>query len=109
MAQDTTPKDAFVFNLDTVENERKDEKLFVAEIEGRKIAFINPKDVDWRDLAELGDDPAEFVELCVEDEGDAEWLMSQALPSWKMEKLIEAFTRHYGIGGRRGNRRGSRR
>lgn len=102
-------KDAFVFDLDSIESERKDEKLFRAKVNGREITFVNPKDLDWIDLADLGDDPVDFVQLCVAEEADADWLLTQEIPSWKAEKLVEAFTRHYGIGRGRGNRRASRR
>lgn len=105
----TTDNGQFVFNLDEIESERKDESRFAAVINGRKIEFINPKDVDWIDLANLGEDPVDFVQLCVATEEDADWLLTQQLPSWKAEKLIEAFSRHYGIGRGRGNRRASRR
>jgi len=108
-----SPTQDFVFDLDQIENERKGEALFKAKVNGREITFVNPKDLDWIDLADLGDDPIDFVQLCVEDEKDADWLLTQRLPSWKAEKLIEAFTRHYGISDRRrggrGNRRASRR
>jgi hypothetical protein len=103
-----TPTRDFIFDLDSVESERKDEAVFKAKVNGREIEFINPKDVDWIDLADLGDDPIDFVELCVKDEEDATWLVAQSLPSWKAEKLIEAFTRHYGIGNRRRGGRGNR-
>lgn len=106
MAEQSKP---FVFDLDAVENERKDEQKFIAKVNGRQITFINPKDANWLDLADLSDDPAEFVALCVEDDADSAFLMSEDIPAWRMDKLIEAFMRHYGMNVRRGNRNASRR
>lgn len=108
MAQNSS-NPGVVFDLDLVENDRGDEKPFVARINEREIAFQNPKDVDWVVLADLGDDPVEFVQVCVKDEKDADWLITQELPAWKADKLVDAFMRHYGISSRRGNRNASRR
>lgn len=109
MAKDTTAKRAN-FNLDAIEDERSEADLFVATVGGRDIAFIDPKDVDWIDLANLGEDPLEFIELCVEDDDDRDYLLTYRMPARKADKLVEAFMRHYGLGGRRrGNRSASRR
>lgn len=111
----TQPQQGVVFDLDRVQAEkrrtREREIRFTTRIGGRVITFANPKGLDWQDLLYLGDDPAEFVELCIPDEAEKAHVMAAQIDSDVMEDLIEAFTRHYGVGkGRgRGNRDASRR
>lgn len=93
-------------SLDDLEKERPRDPFRIA-INKRTIELSDPQDIDWLDLADLEDDPARFVVLCM-SEDDAEFFLAQALPSWKMNTLMESFMRHYGLGGRvkgRGSRR----
>ena len=97
-------------DLDVMERERGDIKPSLhVRVNGRVIEFRSPKEIDWVDLADLGDDPVEFVQLCCAREEDAAWLISQTIPSWKAEKMVEHFMQHFGISTRRGNRTASRR
>lgn len=107
---------AVVFDVDRVQAEKRSQREraipFTTRIAGRVITFTNPKGLDWQDLLYLGDDPAEFVELCIADDDQRAHVMAAGIDADVMEDLIEAFTRHYGIGDRsrggRGNRRASR-
>lgn len=111
------PQQAVVFDLDRVQAEKRSARdraiPFTTRIAGRVITFTNPKGLDWQDLLFLGDDPAEFVELCIADDEQRAHVMTAGIDADVMEDLIEAFTRHYGIGDRgrggRGNRNASRR
>lgn len=112
-----TPQQQVVFDLDKVQAEKRGERAraqpFTTRVAGRVITFSNPKGLDWQDLMNLGDEPGEFVELCIEDEDERNHVMRQRIDSDVMEALIGAFTTFYGIGdqgrGGRGNRLASRR
>lgn len=89
-------------NLDTYEGERGVEEPFAFVIEGRRIVLLNPRDVAWQDLAEL-DDPYALAEICMTEE-DGNFFIEQRMPARKLEALMQAFQKHYGLGSR-GNAR----
>lgn len=106
------PPNAVVFDIEVAETEQRDKHSkvapFFAAIGGRRIEFRHPEEIDWNILAGLGDDPLEFVELCVKNEDEGAWLMGQSISSGAANKLVDSFMRHYGMT-RRGNRGASRR
>ncbi|MDQ3275334.1 MAG: hypothetical protein M3Q39_09990 [Actinomycetota bacterium] len=83
-------------------------KPFTYECEdGQVLEFLNPKGIHWLDLASLGEDPVEFVQLCLSDR-DGRKFMREDIDSEMMGTIMEDFTSHYGLGAR-GKGRGSRR
>jgi hypothetical protein len=83
------------FDLDSVERDAQDVyPLFHSNIGGKRIPFINPDEVDWQDLAFL-DSPVELLQFLVTPE-DLRHIREQKIPGWKLGKLMEAVTTHYG-------------
>lgn len=104
MAENQTPK--VNLSLDDLEKENPKEPYTIA-LRGRTIELHDPQDIDWLVLAELEDDPVSFVTECMSEE-DSEFFMAEKLESWKVERLMKDFMRHFGLGAR-GKGRGSRR
>lgn len=76
---------------------------FVVNVNGRKIALTDPQEADWIDLAAIEDDPVRFVGLCIEDDADRDHFYETRIEAWKVNKMIQAFMKHYGVTNR-GNR-----
>lgn len=108
MATDKTPKDDLQvdLSLDDLEKERTREP-YRTKVEGRVITLNDPQDIDWLDLMNIEDDPTQFVIHCMSDD-DADFFMGLRIPAWKVNILMDAFMKHYGLGAR-GKGRGSRR
>ena len=81
-------------DLDTVERPEKDQiRPFVFNLAGRQITMTDPAELDWLDLAEL-ENPVELIRHCCSRE-DRDHIVAQAMPGWKLGKLVEAFMQHY--------------
>jgi len=106
MSEDTTKAPKVNLSLDDLEKENPRDS-FVITLAGRTIVLNDPQDIDWLDLMDVEDDPTRFIVLSMNEE-DAEFFMGQRLESWKVNKLMDMFMQHYGLGNR-GKGRGSRR
>ncbi len=106
MATNESTEPKVNLSLDDLEKENP-KGIFKFTIAGRVITMNDPKDIDWLTLAEIEDDPVQFVQECM-SEPDGDFFVDQQLPSWKMDILIKDFMRHFGMGSR-GKGRGSRR
>lgn len=106
MATDKSPDISVDLSLDDLEKENP-RQPYRTKLRGRVITLNDPQDIDWLILMDIEDDPTQFVTNCMSEE-DAEFFMEEPLESWKVNRLMEAFMRHYGLGSR-GKGRGSRR
>lgn len=88
-------------NLDTVERE-KTFKPYAIALDGRRMVLMDPADMDWRVLLEIGENPARFLRHGLSPD-DFEFLTARKLPGWKLNKLIKGYMDHYGIDLSRGN------
>lgn len=91
-------------DLNTVDREKTYEP-FVAKIGDREINFVDPADLDWKDLLDI-EEPQQFLRYAVSPE-DKEFLKKADMPGWKFRLLMEAYTSHYGLDSP-GNGRASR-
>ena len=82
------------FDLDSEEKDDVKEP-FVAQVGGRPLTFADPEDLDWQDLLDI-EQPTDFIRYTLSDE-DRQHLFSQALPGWKLGKLMETYMKHYGL------------
>lgn len=84
------------FDLDTVEKDAKDVRPpFVTHVKGRRIPMISPDDVDWQDLMIL-ENPAELLQYVISRE-DLKHIRDQAVPAWKIGKLMDRYSEHFGL------------
>lgn len=82
-------------NLDSLEREGTVEP-FVIVLKGRRILMSDAQDVEWQTLMLAMQNPHAFFKLIVPAD-DQDDFFSAGLPTWKMRKLMEAYTTHYGL------------
>ena len=84
------------FNTDTYESERGDVEPFAAVIGGKRIVMTDPTDLPWQVLEDI-DDPESFAELVI-PEADREHFLTFPLSAKKLNGLMTAYQKHYGLG-----------
>lgn len=90
------PEPGVVLDLDAEERDPRDIKPpFRSVIGGKTLTFADPMDIDWRDLAAV-EAPAQMVRLALSPE-DADHISRQGLPTWKFNRLMEAYYKHYNL------------
>jgi len=90
------PPEEVDFDLDTAEKDPEDVKPpFRTRVNGRVLTFGSPEDVDWQDLL-LIQSPVDLLQFVLETK-DLRYLREQALPGWKLGKLMNAFSEHYDL------------
>ena len=91
-------------NLDTLERETSKKPFtFGGTVKGENgeddrqvvLSFKDPADVEFVDLATL-ESPIHLLRFVL-DEDQREDLVALKLPSWKFQKLMEAYMAHYGL------------
>lgn len=88
-----TPPD-ISFDLDAVERPADQIRpIFKVNVGGKVIEMQDPAELDWQDLAEVGD-PVGLLAYAVSDE-DREHIRKQNIPAWKFGELIDAYQKHY--------------
>lgn len=95
------PKDINV-NLDDLEREES-YKPFAIQLGGRRIEMVDPAEIDWQDLLEI-ENPVYFLRYALSEEkpedeelSDKDFFKAQKIPGWKLGKIIELYTKHYGL------------
>lgn len=84
------------FDLDALEREDAKE-VFTATVGGKDVRFADPSDLDWQDVASINAaDPEQFLSSVVHED-DSEHFFGESIPSWKLNKLLEAYLDHYGL------------
>lgn len=85
-----------VFDLDTLEREGARDP-FVVRVGGAEVTFLDPQELDWQDLtgADQGD-PKQFLGIVLGDK-DRDIFFSERLPAWKLNELMKAYLKHYGL------------
>lgn len=90
------PQPGVILDLDAVERDAKDVKPpFVVSVEGKQVTLQDPTEIDWRDLAAV-EIPADLLRVAMSNE-DRNYLSGLALPTWKFNKLMEAYYTHYDL------------
>jgi len=84
------------FNLDDVKREQTF-KPFVFSWKGRRLSASDPAELDYRKLLEI-ETPLAFLKYTMSQE-DRDFLASEAgsMESWRLNKLMEAYYRHFGM------------
>lgn len=82
-------------NLDTLDREARPEPFAVVH-GGRHYEFVDPQDIDWRDLIQVLQRPAVFFEKCLSPEDSPEFEKTP-MPGWKLNALISKYLEHYGV------------
>lgn len=85
------------FDLDALEREATPEP-FTFAAGGKQFTAKDVDDNDWQDLVAAGDDLDKLLPLALGGEQYAEFKKVRGVPAWKLVKLVQAMTEHYGIG-----------
>jgi hypothetical protein len=115
MSEPTEPTDD-VFDLDALEREgtaTAQKPPFPFKIGGQLYHLVNAEELDYRDLiasyrsASAGDFELAMRLLLPEDERDS--FFEHEIPAWRLEKLFDQYTKHFGLASRGKSRSSSRR
>lgn len=83
------------FDLDAIEVEGNDD-TFPVTAAGKTFAMRDPKELDWRVLARANRDPEGFMDAAVVED-DRDVFKSISIPVKKLEPLMAAYFRNFGI------------
>ncbi len=83
-------------NLDTVEREGGNTKVFDFVHNGRRWVLLSPMDLDWQDIISAMTDPLTFFRRTLPPE-DVNEFLDTPLPLWKMRLLVDRYMQHYGV------------
>lgn len=88
-----------VFNLDTLEREGEAPGPFNFVVGGKRFVVEDLQDVDWQDLIATGVDPKKDLALALGEDQYAKFEAIRGIPGWKLSKLVEQITQHFGLAG----------
>ncbi len=87
---------ATALDLDALEREGGSPVPFVFQLSGKRYLLSDPKEIDWQDLVSALSSPYMFFKLMLPAD-DHEQFFSTKVPSWKLNALVEAYIKHYGL------------
>lgn len=97
MSEETAEtKSAVSLDLDVLEREGSIPTAFTFAFDGETYSMVDPQEVDWQDLLTGLRNPALFVRFAMSIE-DQKRFFGKRVPAWKMNKLMEAYTTHFGL------------
>lgn len=85
-----------VLDLDALEREGAVAEKFEFVFGGHTYTLMDPQEIDWQDLLSGMRNPALFVRFAMPLNDQREFFGAK-VPSWKMNKLMEAYQQHYGL------------
>ncbi len=89
-------KTAAVFDMDALEREGEVPEAFTFQYEGDTYTMLDPQEIDWQNLLSGLRNPALFVRFAMPLKEQQRFFAKQ-VPSWKMNKLMQAYQDHYGL------------
>lgn len=97
---------AAVIDLDSLERDDPAVGLppFAFTFEGRRIELQDPVEIDWQDLVEMSRNPGSFA-MAAMSPADRKFFEQHTVPTWKIEKLVNAYQEYYDIDDKSGKRR----
>jgi hypothetical protein len=83
-------------DLDSLEREGAVAEKFRFTHQGTTYEMFDPQDIDWQDLLAGLRNPGLFVRFAMST-ADQVTFFSSRVPAWKMNKLMEAYQKHFGL------------
>lgn len=90
----SAPIESVDFDLDAVERQ-KTYKQFSFNWKGRRLTASDPAELDYRKLLEI-ETPLAFLRYTM-SEDDRDYLAANEMESWRLNLLMEAYYRHFGM------------
>lgn len=94
MTDEKTPK--LGLDLDVLEREGEVPEPFTFVYDGKTYRMKDPQEIDWQDLLAGLRNPALFIRFAMDLEDQRDFF-GKRIPSWKMNKLMQAYQDHFGI------------
>lgn len=95
---DNSQPSSAALDLDNLEREGGVASVFDFIHNGRRWILSDPQEVDWQKLILAMSNPVRFLQMVLPPE-DHNSFFSTPLPTWKMNKLMDAYLQHYGLPG----------
>lgn len=90
------PEPGVILDLDAEERDPSEIKPpFIVVVGGRRVAFADPTELDWRDLAAVSI-PGDLLRVAMSRE-DRQHLQKLNLPGWKFNRLMKSYYEHYDL------------
>jgi hypothetical protein len=83
-------------DLDALEREGQVPEAFVFNHDGVSYTLLDPQEIDWQDLLAGLRNPALFIRFALPIDQQRDFF-SKRVPSWKMNRLMQAYQDHYGL------------
>lgn len=94
---DKTPQVEPDVALDLDSMERENPKApFTFRHGGKRFMMSDPQEIDWQKLLVALRDPVYFMSLALPAD-DRDDFFSMDMPGWKMNRLVEEYSKHYGL------------
>lgn len=85
-----------ILNLDELEREGGSPIPFSFMHDSRRYVMSDPQEVDWQKLILAMSNPVRFLQIVLPPD-DQNQFFSSPLPTWKMNALMDAYLKHYGL------------
>ncbi|MER7331662.1 MULTISPECIES: hypothetical protein [unclassified Micromonospora] len=82
-------------DLDSLEREDPQDP-FTFRLKGHTYTIADPKELDWQKQLRAFGDPVYFLRHAMSAE-DVEKFFNTELPGWKMEAVMKAYWKHFGL------------
>lgn len=83
-------------DLDALERDGEVPGPFTFQYKTQQYAMTDPQEIDWQDLLSGMRNPALFVRFAMKL-SDQKRFFQTPMPAWKMNKLMQAYTDHFGL------------
>lgn len=83
-------------DLDRLEKEKVDEPYWF-HYEGTYFELMPAEDADWQDLAVGQENPRLLLHVILGDDEQRAQFFDLKLPLWKLKKLVEDYSAHFGM------------
>lgn len=90
------PTPGVVLDLDLAQRDETEVKPpFIVKVGDRQVTFKDPEEISWEEFAAV-QMPQDLIHVSLERE-DRDHIFKQNLPTWKFNKLMEAYYVHYDL------------
>lgn len=86
-----------VFNLDVLEREGDAPEPYNFVVGGKRFVVEDLQDIDWQDLVSIGADGVKGLQVALGEDQYAKFEAIRGIPAWKISKLVEQITQHFGL------------
>jgi hypothetical protein len=90
------PASDVALDLDALERDGGTPVPFAFLHNGKRYLLSDPQEVDWQKLLVIMTNPVRFLQLVLPAEDHTEFF-GTSMPAWKLNALMDAYIKHYGL------------